>query len=255
MRIAVITDIHHRSGGPAEVLDAVRNFVEQANADGADLLLDLGDRLRDASPELDHEALRELAGIFSRFDGERFHLLGNHDVINLTVADHAALLGVPIRTRTFSRDDLTVVAWQPDVTLLEPHGFAPAGDALADLASALEAATGPTIVATHYPVSGQSMIGNPYFEREPGWAFPPDHEQVRALLAGTGNCVLWLSGHIHQTTWTRIGRTAHVCLQSLSENIGGRPSLATALCDVDHDITLAVSGRDPLLLKSPIGIY
>lgn len=252
MRIAIVSDIHHRPGGSPEVLEALRAFVEQSNSLGVDLLLDLGDRLRDTTPEGDRLALGELATIFSRFDGPRFHLMGNHDVINLTASDHANILDVEIGTRIFAKGPISLIAWQPDVHFKEPYGFSPAKPYLPELLSALHQAPGnTTILASHYPISGQTMVGNPHFEVRPDWAFPPDAAEIRAALIREEKCRLFISGHIHQTTLHVIDGLAHVAISAVSEPVGGTPGLTTAICNVGEKIIFDISGVEPSKLTVP----
>jgi hypothetical protein len=98
----------------------------------------------------------------------------------------------------------------------------------------------PAVIAAHYPVSGESMIGNRYFESQPSWAFPPDHQLVRKALKQSGRCRVWLSGHIHQNTFSRIDSTYHVSIQSLSEEIAGQPSLCFGMFEITEVIRICI---------------
>ena len=93
MKIAIITDIHH---GPQshtkadgwDALQVVRDFIGHAGEQHADLILDMGDRISDTTRDADRQVAAEVAEVFTSFAGPRHHLLGNHDVANMTVADN-----------------------------------------------------------------------------------------------------------------------------------------------------------------------
>lgn len=187
IRIAVITDIHH---GPVshtktadwQALPAVRSFVDWASEENVELLLDLGDHISDTSRSADLVHAGEVAREFKRFDGRRCHLLGNHDVVNLTIEDHEALFEQSFSSRVVDLETARLIAWEPGVVFSEATGFLATGDALDWLVDTLVADSRPAIIATHVPVSGQSQIGNHNFEHRPHLATYPDHDRIRAAV-------------------------------------------------------------------------
>ena len=119
MKLAIITDIHNASWqlGGTSILPIVADFVSRANAAGADLLIDLGDRIDDFDRDTDLASATELAEIFHRFEGRRVHLQGNHDVVNLTADDQERLLGRRRGNVAIDLGEMRLLVWEPDVRL------------------------------------------------------------------------------------------------------------------------------------------
>ena len=256
MKIAIITDIHHAppDAGRDNALDTVRRCVAAAADAGADLLLDLGDRIEDFDAAVDRRLLDEVAACFEAFEGPRVHLDGNHDVVNLTPADNAARLAQPVGHRSIDLGDTRLLVWQPSVVFTRPVGFAATGGDLDWLVGALEADNRPAIIASHLPVSGASMTGNYYFANNPVLATYPDAARIRAAVEETGRAALWLSGHVHWNSLTSVGGVRHLTIQSVSETFVTPPEAARAFAMLeigDGTAVLEVFGGDPLRLTVP----
>lgn len=252
MKIAIISDIHHSR--EANMLGEVERFVAAATASGADLLLDLGDRIDDTTREGDLALVEELANAFRRFPGPRVHLLGNHDVVNLSSDDHERMLGRRPGHMVLELGEIRLVVWEPSVHFHRPRGFDPASAHLDWLVAALAEDSRPAIVATHIPVSGASMVGNYYFANNPSLATYPDADLVRAAVEKTGNAAVWLSGHVHWNSLATVGGIRHATFQSTSETFttNGKPALAWGYLHVAaSEAELNINGRDPLFVKFP----
>jgi Icc protein len=259
MKIAIITDIHH---GPQshtkeagwDGLPHLRRFIDRAIAEKADLVLDLGDHLSDTNHDDDHRYATELAEIFKTFPGKRVHILGNHDVNNLSIADNEAIFGQSMASSVHDLGDIRLIAWQPDVKIEMGVGLSDAKPHLEWLIDALNADERPAIIATHVPLSGHSQIGNYYFERNAHYSTYPDHADVRRAVEATGKAALWLSGHVHWNTVTNVGNINHITIQSLSERFTTMPMTAAASAELNINggaFTLDVFGNDPFHLRLP----
>lgn len=260
MKIAIITDIHH---GPLshtkdpdwQALPAVRAFAQRATDIGADLLLDLGDHISDTTREADRQAMAEVVEAFSAFPGPRVHVLGNHDVANLSLADNEEIFGCSMASAVTDCGDFRLIAWQPGVFITRGQGFPEAAGTHLDwLIDTLNADERPAVIATHVPLSGHSQIGNYYFQRSPQYSTYPDHQTVREAVEATGKAALWLSGHVHWNTLTNVGSLPHVTVQSLSERFTTAPLTAQAYADLeirDGQFTIDVFGNDPFHARLP----
>ncbi len=253
MKIALISDIHHGPMRPS-ILPMVESFVAAASDQGADLLLDLGDRIDDSDRKADLRLLRELATIFQKFPGPRVHLLGNHDVVNLTDDDHEQVLGRRPGHQLVDLGKARLLLWEPSVVFHRPRGFDAAGQHLAWMVERLEEDTRAAIIASHIPVSGAAMTGNYYFGNNPALATYPDAEATRRAVEATGNAALWLSGHVHWNSVCSVGGIRHVTLQSPSETFTTNPELALtwAMLDIEEgEASLRIDGQDPLSVRFP----
>lgn len=259
MKIAIITDIHH---GPQshtkeagwDALKVVRDFVRHAGEQGADVVLDLGDRISDTNRETDRQVSAEVAEVFRGFAGPRYHVLGNHDVNNLGIEDSEEILGQSMQSQVVDLGEARLILWQPGVKLTRGAGFAEAASALPWLVEALDADERPAIIATHVPLSGHSQVGNYYFERNPEYSTYPDNRAVLAAVEATGKAALWLSGHVHWNTLSNVRGLPHVTVQSVSERFTTYPhgAAAFAMLEIgDGSFSIDVHGNDPLQLRMP----
>lgn len=259
MKIAIVTDIHHGPKSHTKAADwdglpVLRQFVDRAVAEKADLLLDLGDHISDTTHEADHRAASEVAEVLGTFPGERVHILGNHDVDNLSIDDNEGIYGQSMQSRIVDLGEFRLLAWQPNVRIKMGVGFQPASSDLGWLVEALEGDDRPAIIASHVPLSGHSQIGNYYFERNARYSTYPDHAVVRRAVEATGKAALWLSGHVHWNTVTNVGNVQHVTIQSLSERFTTMPATAAAYANLeikDGQFTVDVFGNDPFHIRLP----
>lgn len=259
MKIAIITDIHH---GPQshtkepgwDALQVMRDCIWHAGEQGADLLLDLGDRISDTTREGDRQVASEVAATFATFNGPRYHVLGNHDVANMSIADNEEILGQSMQSSVVDLGEARLILWQPGVKIEWPTGFPHAAANLDWLVETLNADTKPAVIATHVPLSGHLQVGNYYFERNPQFATYPDHVAVREAVEATGNAALWLSGHVHWNTVTNMRGLPHITVQSVSERFTTFPhgAAAFAMLEIaDGKFSLEVHGRDPFAVSMP----
>ena len=259
MKIAIITDIHH--GPQSHTKDAdwiglpvLQHFIDRAIAEDVDLVLDLGDHISDTIHENDYRVASEVAEVFKGFPGQRVHVLGNHDVANLSIADNEEIFGQSMQNSVVDLGDFRLLAWQPGVKITRGVGFPKASEDLEWLVEALRADERPAIIATHVPLSGHSQIGNYYFQRNPQYSTYPDHAVVREAVEATGRAALWLSGHVHWNTVTNVSNVQHVTIQSLSERFTTMPMTAAAYADLeirDGQFTVDVHGNDPFHVRLP----
>ena len=259
MKIAIVTDIHHGPQSHTKANDwnglpVLERFVAHAEETGADLLLDMGDHISDTNHDADVTAASEVAAVLRTFSGKRVHILGNHDVNNLSIAENEAIFGQSMASSVTDLGDIRLIAWQPGVKITMGVGFPSASDHLAWLVDALNADERPAIIATHVPLSGHSQIGNYYFQRNPQYSTYPDHTAVREAVEATGRAAMWLSGHVHWNTVTNVANVQHITVQSLSERFTTMPMTAAAYADLEiknGQFTLDVHGNDPFHARLP----
>ena len=93
IRFGLVTDSHYADREPAgnrhyrESLGKMQECIEVMNKEKVDFLIHLGDfKDQDQSQKTENtlEYLRTLETEFSKFDGPRYHCVGNHDVDSIT---------------------------------------------------------------------------------------------------------------------------------------------------------------------------
>lgn len=256
-RIAIVTDIHH--GAPSltkrgdRALDLLTDFVDWANAEAPDLVLDLGDRISDVDAETDARLAREVAEVFTGLACPRRHVCGNHDLEHLDVADNARLLGADLGSELLDLGDWQLALWRTDARIRRDGrlGFdCPEADLLW-LSQMAQGAEKPTLVAGHVPISGHGQIGNYYFERNAGLSTYPQAARARAMLAQARVPILCIAGHVHWNTVTTVDGIVHLTQQSLTESFttAGEPAAAWGMLDLDATVRWQVHGHDPIDLR------
>jgi len=264
MKISIIADIHygkdskncpHVKDSSYPVIEAVERFVAHATNSGAEVLLDLGDRIDDYDRDTDMALAGHLAPLFKGFPRETVQIMGNHDVVNLSRSENEEIFGCSFQSRVVDLGEFRLIAWQPDVVFNYDKGcFPPTSGHLGWLVQALLEDDRPAVIATHVSFAGRAQTGNYYHQFQPTYSRHPDHEAVRAAVEKTGRVAIWLAGHSHWNTWTNIANVHHVTVQSLTERYTTYPKTAASYADLtieNGQFTLEVHGNDPLYLRLP----
>ncbi len=259
LRIAIITDIHY---GPDryskkgdEAFTLLEGFIRQINSLEIDLVVDLGDRISNADPVNDRQHLSEVASAFKSLTAERHHLIGNHDVVHLSVEEHEKILGMSMRHHSHDRQGWHLVFWNASCVLHEGQGFLLEQDDLDWLAADLAATGLPSVVFTHMPVDTGSMVGNYYFERR--YAHGEQHRNAslaRDLIERSERVIAVVSGHVHWNQLHFMDGIPHFSLQSISETFTTHPHAAGswAILTLGKNIELEVFGRDAVMYRMPV---
>lgn len=113
----------------------------------------------------------------------------------------------------------------------------------------------PTLLFSHVPLSGQSSLGNAWFENNPDHAtYRGELTAIRTVLRDAPGRIAAFSGHVHWNSLTVVDGTPHLTLQSLSETFttAGRPSGCSAILAIgDELLTWSVGGLDALQVTLP----
>ncbi|MBO89371.1 MAG: hypothetical protein CMP14_07610 [Rickettsiales bacterium] len=257
LKLAVVTDIHHgpqskTKMGPAAI-GLLNEFVDFANDWGADIVIDLGDRISDRNNESDRALTADVAGIFQRIGTQRRHILGNHDLEYMTVEENEELLGVSMSSESIDVNGYHLVFWQADTHIDRDEGFHLNDDDLKWLAADLGATNLPTIVFSHVPLDGGDMTGNYYFEANPELARYRETEQIREVLTTAGNVVLCVAGHVHWNDLNNVDGIPYISMQSLTESFttAPKPASAWSTIRIGEEIHWECYGADPVNIKIP----
>jgi HAD superfamily hydrolase (TIGR01450 family) len=257
-KLALVADIHHgaekltKKG--TEALGLLDLFIKFANDYGADLVVDLGDRISDVDRETDRELTGEVAAAFQRVSAPRRHLVGNHDVEFMTVTDGEELLGVPLTNHSLDLGGYHLVFWQADTHVDIDDGFILQTSDLDWLADDLGRSDLPSIVFSHVPLDAASMAGNFYFEANPRHAAYDESHAIQKVLREAGNVILCVAGHVHWNKVNVIDGIPYLSLQSLTESFTTAPAAAAAWATIEigDDIHWRVHGADPLEIRLPL---
>jgi hypothetical protein len=254
LRFGMLTDPHYAdTDRPAtstryyrESLAKVREAVDRLNGERVAFLAALGD-LKDMAPgEPDTRTLSHLSAIEAevrRFQGPTYHVLGNHDMDNLSKTQF--LQGVvntgiaPSRAYyAFSRGGVRFLILDACVTKDGKHydhgnfdwkdSYVPEGQ-LAWLRSELAQAHEPVIVFCHQRLDGtkDECVRNA--------------EEVRAVIEAPRKVLAAFHGHDHPGGQSLINGIHYYTLRAVVEGSGPEAN-SYAVVEVFEDLTISVTG-------------
>ena len=97
MRFAIVSDLH--APDMPDGLERMKAVVEAANRENVDFLIQLGDFIRLDSSDIPYQK------VWDEFKGEKYHVLGNHDLDRYTKEEYVAGLNMPGRYYSFDKGD------------------------------------------------------------------------------------------------------------------------------------------------------
>ncbi len=264
LTLAFVSDIHV---GPAATFDGklrklthrslelLRTFIDEMNALGPDVVVNLGDDIEDEDAELDRSRLRDVMDVLGRFDGELLHVAGNHDTKCIDDAELLALwrstrfdlLRAPPLRYALERKGFHLVVLHTH-EIKDERVFLEEDD-LAWLAAELDRSPLPKVLMMHHAAADQILKGNRWFERAPHLCLVRERKRLRALLE-SHDVRLVVNGHLHWNHLAVIDGIPYVTVQSLVENLDddapGRPARGHVLATLSATRTLVeVRGEEP----------
>jgi predicted phosphodiesterase len=235
LKIALVTDIHHgpdigsKKGTFAKRLFG--KFQRWLASSGADVMVDLGDRINDEGVEHDRTRLSEVAQWFKQIRLPRHHIVGNHDIQCLSLAENEALLGAPLCSRSVIVNGWRLLFWAVDSRLSKASGFNAKPSELAWLRSELKKQKIPTVIFTHAPLGNGSYTGNFYFEKAvpqlAGYS-PKQSEKIREIIERSEAVVMCINGHTHWNAYQCIDGIHYLTLPALTELFPTHPKPTAA---------------------------
>jgi len=235
LRIGVVTDIHaHDTESPVEgkvmsnYAERVSAFVDAMNAWPADIVLQLGDLVNGAfvlgaaygDPKRIASILAAAAALFTPLDCPIHHMLGNHDLYDLSKDEFLAGIGQAPSYRSFDHAGLHIVLL--DAQYNDPgeedydHVFMrvkcriPAHQ-LAWLRDDLAATALPTIVCVHQPLDSE-------FDATAGGPPVVNREEVRTILSDSGVVIAVFQGHDHENRHAEIDGIHYVTFAAMVDH-------------------------------------
>ena len=254
VRIGIVTDVHfHDRDSPAEgtwmakSAERLGAFVAAMNAWPADVVIELGDFVNGwvvlgvdpGDPARIPGILKTADEVLAGFSGPRYHVIGNHDLYNLSKDQYREVLGLD---RTYGSLDVEGV----HVVLLDVQ-FKETGEDLANtftgvkgfvpdeemdwLRADLAATALPTIVCVHQRLDSERGEGRDV----------ANADEVTAILAVSGVVVAVFQGHDHENGHTESDGIHYLTFEALVDQ-GTPPSWARVTVDPEAR-TIVVRGE------------
>ena len=252
LRFGLLTDPHYADADPKgtryyrESLGKVREAVTRLRAERLSFLAELGDLKDMAAGEPDSRTRAHLSAIeaeIRRFGGPAYHVLGNHDMDNLSKTQFLGGItntDIP-STRSFysfARGGVRFVVL--DACHMKDgrdydHGNFDWRDTMVPpaqldwLRAELTAATEPVILFVHQRLDGESD------------AFVKNSAEVRSVLEASRKVLAAFHGHDHPGAQSLINGIHYYTLKAVVEGSGPENN-AYAIVELDADLNITVTG-------------
>ena len=256
VRFGLATDSHYADREPTgtrfyrQSLQKMEEFVETMNKAEVDFAIHLGD-FKDESPDKEEENtlryLREIEKVYAKFEGPRYHCVGNHDVDSINKDLFLANIqntGIPSTHSYYSFDyqDFHFVVLDANFNKEGIDHFYKNGADWQDtqlsrkqinwLKSDLGSTDAPTIIFCHHPL----------FEyRRDGYTFHVnDYQEIQTILQSHGKVIAVFQGHVHEEKYEMIGGI-HYITQLGMVDFEGLDNNSFALVEID-DQNIRIEG-------------
>lgn len=255
LRIAIIADIHHGPDTPlklgSQAMPLLLSVLDDVEDRSPDVFVDLGDRITDVDPTTDEIHLRQVAERLRKVSAPSYHLLGNHDLVQLSRETTARLLERPVTHASMDRKGWHLVFWQANSSFQGEQGLVIDEGDFEWLERDLAANTLPAIIFTHVPLDGARMDSNYYFGHDADqYSGYINAARARALLE-EHSVVAAVSGHVHWNSVRTVAGIRYFTLQSLTECFTTYPFPAAAWGELELSghIRFTVHGQDPFMAQ------
>lgn len=252
VKIGIVADIHcgpdvqSMLGSRAPTM--LEAFEEAMREFRPNCIVDLGDRINDMAVGQDRQRSTWVRTQLRAIGVPVFHVLGNHDVVNLTKAELGEVLGKRGSYESADLDGVRVVVLDSQDPTFERTGGGIGPEQRRWLEATLGETRLPALVFCHHPLDEQSLDGHWYFADHPTHAFVQERAPVRAILERSARVRAVFSGHLHWTRTTALNAIPYVTLGSLVDGgfTHGRPSGTFAAVTVQgQTIDVHVAGLLP----------
>lgn len=248
MKILLITDVHHGDNTNYKHLkgeEYINLFGEEfreaskkliTEMDQCDLVINLGDLIHDedGQKEKDLQTYKEAVSFFAT-SAKVEHILGNHDVRNLTLEDLSSVIGRNTEYCSFDIGGYHHVIIGGNRK--EPRNpYLLSEEELQWLEKDLKSTELPAIIYSHFPLGNQDQSGNYYFANRPEAGSMGNKGFIRQVLERSGKVKAAFNGHTHFFHKEIIKDIIYCTIPSFSENDGtGRPNHQYALINTEGE--------------------
>ncbi len=263
LRFGIITDLHYADIDPSgarsyrESLVKLEECIRVMNDQKADFLVELGD-FKDQDKVNPAEGktlsyLKRIEAVFEKFDGPRYHVLGNHDADSLSKSQFSKVAqnsGIPPDRSYYSfgvkgvRFIVLDASFRSDGTSYDHGNFAwedakiPAAE-LNWLNQELASSSKPAMIFIHHQLDGE------------GAYYVKNAAEVRRVLESSGKVLAVIQGHRHEGQLNIMNHIPFYTLKAAVEGSGAGNN-SYALVEIDRDFNIRISGfRKAVSIRLP----
>ncbi|MEX0685131.1 MAG: metallophosphoesterase [Balneolales bacterium] len=248
IRFGVVTDSHYAEIEPSntryyrESLSKMTECVDLMNDKKVDLLIHLGDLINGA-PSNNREHLQKVESILSRYQGPRYHVLGNHDMDKISKSqflEEITNTGVDKNANYYSFDHKEVHFINLDSNYIKDgthydsgnHHWTDANipdDQLRWLENDLNSTSKNVIVCNHQllDLEGDYSVNNA--------------AEVRSILEQNSKVLAVFQGHKHTGQYNIVNGIHYYTLKGMVEG-SGEENNSYAIVEVFDDASMVITG-------------
>lgn len=238
LKFGMITDLHYADIVPSgsrfyrDSLEKLAVCVAEMNSQQVDFLIELGDFKDQGVDEATTlKYLEDIEGVYARFNGSRYHVLGNHDMDNISKEQFFSRItntGIESGRSWYSFDNKGWHFVVLDANFLQDgtpynkgnfnwrQAWVPQIE-LDWLGADLAATTLPTVVFVHQ-----------LLEQDSGNLYVRNAAEVRSVLEGSGRVKAVFQGHHHSGAYALLNGIHYYTLKGAIEGAGvGNNAFAT----------------------------
>jgi Icc protein len=258
MKIGLISDLHigpdrSTQGIPLKLSEYSLPFIDEfvdhisKNPNYA-FAIHLGDLIEDAGRDMDLQNFQTGVAAFAKSPVPMHHVIGNHDVINLSQDEICSFIEKDSLFYSFDLGEFHFIILHSDTHTPVRYPASIPQNQVDWLREDLAKNNKPTVVFTHFSLADQDLTGNPWFYRQPENCFLENRFEIRRIFSTSGNVIAVLNGHLH---WNHIDHhdgIPYITVQSAVEKLkGGKISNSWGIIQLfDGKFTLEIKGNDPI---------
>ena len=232
IKILLLNDIHHgdtkgSTTHPGETrqansqaLQVLAGYIDTFNSRKYDVVINLGDAIRDVKHKSsDLKLLDESLKVFSKIQGTKYFIAGNHEL------------------KTLEDDDIRAIADKYNVTSSIPYMFELGSFQVLLIDSQIEEnglarisertinwientidKTKPVMIFSHYSILPLDGYANFYFENDPKYMSYVNGSDLAMILSGSPK-VVSVNAHTHMGSYKKLSNIVALSALAFSENI------------------------------------
>lgn len=188
--------------------EIVRDFVKGMNEEfNPDVVVDLGDRILDVDEDTDFSNQLKVKRALGGLKCPVIHVIGNHDLVNLTIEQNEELFGCPMRHASFDHKGIHFVVLNTCDPVIQGVGGHISQAQLDWLRTHLDANPTRTIVLCHHAMGYQEISANPLFHSIEPLAYVANRDDVWEVLRNHGQVIAVFNGHLHWSSVEHVSGT------------------------------------------------
>ncbi|MBL4576252.1 MAG: metallophosphoesterase [Opitutaceae bacterium] len=258
MKIGLISDLHigpdrSTKGMPLKLsehsLPFIGEFINHLSEDpDFAFAIHLGDLIEDAGRDTDLKNFPMGVAALAKSPVPMHHVIGNHDVINLSQKEICSFLDIDSLFYSFDAGGFHFIILHSDTHTPQKYPASIPPEQIEWLQKDLSKTTKPTILFTHFSLADQDLTPNRWFKHTPDGCLLKNRTDVRSILSSSGKIIAVLNGHLH---WNHIDQhdgIPYITVQSAVEKLDGdKISNSWGIIELlENTFTLEIKGNDPI---------